>query len=281
MTGSDDALTKLEERLLEDLLDHLEVDPFPEPTEADPQATLVREYVETLGLMPFEMDPVTPSESVKKRIMQAAEGTRPGVARGEDVAPMVPMPASGWRRLALPLAAGVALAMLGVSSWQYTRLQSQSGTIERLASQLSEANKMTAELTESRHELEAAQRKLALVTSHGVEICPLQPIRSSQDAGELRGTLFVTANHQSWYLHIDGLEPCPQGRAYQLWFVMSDGSSASGGLLEAKSGTCLEVTADGMPVGTIAISVTLEPAGGSSAPSGPEVLYGDELTRIL
>jgi len=282
MNSKDNTSVGVEDRLLEALLERLNDSPVPEPGLVDQQAEApLREYVEALGLMPFALEPEIPSASVKRRIMETVEGGRPTVERDEEMAEVVQMPASGWRRWALPLAASLALAFLGYSGWQYLHLEQQRGTIERLADQLSEANKQAVQLVNYQHELERAQDKLALVASHGVEICPLQPVETAQSLGAPHGTMFVAADRQNWYLHVDDLEPCPQGRAYQLWFIKSDGSTDSGGILEAKSGVCLEVTSDEMPVGTVAILVTLEPAGGSSAPSGPEVLYGDELTRIL
>jgi anti-sigma-K factor RskA len=282
MNSKNDTFEQVEDRLVEDLLERFNDSPVPESGSADPESeALLREYVEALGLMPFELEPEIPSASVKRSIMEAVEGGRPVVESDEELAAVVQMPTAGWRRWALPLAAGLALAFLGYSGWQYFHLEQQRGTIERLADQLSEANKQAVQLVDYQHELERAQNKLALVASHGVEICPLQPMGTAQAIGAPHGTLFVAADHQNWYLHVDDLEPCPEGRAYQLWFIRSDGSTDSGGILEAKSGVCLEVISDKMPAGTIAISVTLEPAGGSSAPSGPQVLYGDELTRIL
>lgn len=283
MNSRDDTFEQVEDRLVEVLLERLNDSPVPESGSADPEAgALLREYVEALGLMPLELEPEIPSASVKRSIMETVAGGRSGVESDEEMAAVVPMPgAGGWRRWALPLAASLALALLGYSGWQYLHLERQRGTIERLADQLSAANKQAVQLAEYEHELERVQNKLALVASHGVEVCPLQPQETVESLPAPHGTLFVAADHQGWYLHVDDLEPCPLGRVYQLWFIKSDGSTDTGGILEVKSGVCLEVTSDEMPAGTVAISVTLEPADGSSAPSGPEVLYGDELMRIL
>jgi hypothetical protein len=181
----------------------------------------------------------------------------------------------------LPLAAVLAVALLGVSAWQQVRLEGQRGTIEELAERLSEANRQSARLADFSRQLEAARDRLALVTSRGVEVCGLYPVDVEPSGILPRGMLFVAADHQHWYLRIDGLEPCPEGRTYQLWFMKGDGSAETGGLLQVEAGVGLEVTSEVMPEGTVAVSVTLEPAGGSARPTGPSVLYGDEVMRFL
>jgi anti-sigma-K factor RskA len=125
------------------------------------------------------------------------------------------------------------------------------------------------------------QEQLSLVTSKGVEVCTLHPKAVEAANSGARGKLFVASDHQHWYLRIDDLLPCPQGRSYQLWFVTADGSAIDGGILEVEHGVQLEVISDSMPNGTVAVNITLEPAGGSESPSGPSILYGDEVMRIL
>src|SRR5262249_12646911 len=48
---------------------------------------------------------------------------------------------------------------------------------------------------------------------------PLQP--------EAHGMLFVAADHQHWYMALQGLQPAPAGQVYKLWF-MADHPVSSG-----------------------------------------------------
>ena len=273
------------DRVATDLLDRLNdlVALAPESLDAE-AATLERETVELLGLLPYELEEQEPSPSIKAGLMEAIRGEE-----GEPVpvavsapAEVVAMPRRRWQSTVLPLAASLIIAFLGVSVWQqFSELEEQRGTIDRLAAQLSETNIQSTQLAEYQEQLQSMQEQLALVTSKGVEICTLQPKYVAAVETNARGTLFVASDHQHWYLRIDDLEPCPLGRSYQLWFVTEDGTAVDGGILQIEHGVELEITADTMPEGTVEVSVTLEPAGGSTEPSGPLVLHGDEVMRIL
>ena len=120
-----------------------------------------------------------------------------------------------------------------------------------------------------------------VLTSADVEVCNLMPAGTEPPQPQAGGALYVTADHKRWYLKIDGLDGSPEGRAYQLWFITEGGGPVSAGTFHAKPGVRLERISDEVPAGMIAVKVTLEPVGGSPEPTGPPVLYGDEVMRIL
>ena len=269
-----------EQQALDDLLESLDA---PVPGLASRRAaapSVARELTEVLGLLAFENEPMDPSATVKRRLMGRVRGVDAAIV----AAATTPRAAVRWRRGArvLPLAAGLILVLSGISGWQYRQVDRQRATIEDLAGRLSHRNIEMTDLADSyQQQLERMQDQLALVTSKGVEVCELKPQVAEVAATGARGALFVASDHQHWYLRIDDLEPCPQGRTYQLWFMLEDGTSIDGGILEVEHGVELEVTSDTMPQGATAVHVTLEPAGGSVQPSGPMVLYGDETQQIL
>jgi hypothetical protein len=282
-----------EDRVLDELLERLNDNVAPAVgAGSDPSRTstdkLVREYLELLGLLPYELETVQPSPVVKQRIMSAVEGTASYVEEGTAGAAEIPMSANvaemptrrrtNW---ALPLAAGLAVALFGLSIWQSGHLREQRGVIDELAVRLDEANQEIAGAAEYRDGLRKAETNLALVSSPGVEICTLRPGDTETVQEQARGTLFVAADHKSWYMRLEGLVPCPLGRKHQIWFVKRDGTAVSGGLFDVSPGEGIEVTSDLMPSDTVAVMITLEPEGGSVEPTGPSVLYGDEVMRIL
>lgn len=281
MTVAQDGSGGLEERLVERILADLNNGTVPRAEENTREATaLSRELIETLGLVAYENEPIAPSGEVRSRLI-AAVRREPSV-RQREAKTVVPMPVSGWPSWALPMAAALAIVLFGVVGFQQLRLADQTATIDSLASQINVKNVELASLSdEYRTQLDRMQSQLALVTSEGVEVCPLRPQAAEAAATGARGALFVASDHQHWYLRIDDLEPCPQGRSYQLWFVRADGTAVNGGILEIQHDVELEVTSDTMPEGTVAVHVTLEPAGGSAEPSGPMILYGDQAMRIL
>jgi hypothetical protein len=257
------------ERLLDELTD-------------EDERRVCREYLETIGLLAYESEPMPLAPEVKERLMAALEPVRATVASFPSTEQRSPGVERGsrWHDWALPLAAGLVFALLGLSGWQYVQLERQRESIDRLAGQLDQAHQQSAQLAEYQGRLESLNSRLALVTSSGVEVCTLKPVGDPAPA-ESRGVLFVAADRQHWYLKIDGLLPCPQGRSYQVWFINEDGVPVSGGTFDPKVGVRVELSSETMPTGTVAVSITLEPAGGSPEPSGPDVLYGDEAMRIL
>lgn len=245
-----------------------------------PSKAARREYAEILGLLPHALELLEPRRGARAELLAAVRGGS-GSAGGERRA-RAPRPAAPSRRgWLLPLAAGLILALGGLAAWQVQRLEGQRRQIAELASRLGAAEREAQELTEQRRRLAELDDRLAMVTSPGVEFCSLRPVGREPAQPASRGALFVAADHQHWFLHIDGLAPSPQGRAYQLWFIVGDGSAVSAGTFDAAPGGRVELGAETMPSGTRAVSVTLEPAGGSPLPSGPPILYGDQVMRLL
>jgi len=283
MDSKEDIFGMTEDRIVERLLDRLNegVVPSNAAREDDAEAML-HEYTELLGLIPYELEPMVATAATKQKLMQTIHGQQPTRIATPELAKVVEISASRWLKTALPLAASIAIILLGVVGWQSFQMAEKTTTIDQLSQRLSEVNiDSTNQLAEFEIDMKRMQDQLALVTSQGVEVCTLHPKIAEAAQTGARGALFVASDHQHWYLRIDDLEPCPQGRAYQLWFVKADGTPVNGGILEIEHGVELEVTSDTMPDGTVAVNITLEPAGGSATPSGPSILYGDEVMRIL
>lgn len=290
-----------EDRLIHELLDRLSDDVTPSlvvdrgVSENLPEST-AREYVELLGLLPYELEMKSPSSDLRSRIVGAVEASLaaetgdarhlsisstnariPDAVSTLDARPKVST-RPAWM---LTLAACLAVAFVGLSLWQSTHLAEQRSTIEDLAGRLQEAHTQIADLEDYKEGLRQAKNNLALVSSPGVEVCTLRPAEEELVQQNARGTLFVAADHKSWYMRLEGLVPCPLGRKHQIWFVRRDGSAVSGGLFEVEAGQGIEISSQVMPVDTVAVMITLEPQGGSDIPTGPSVLYGDDVMQIL
>jgi hypothetical protein len=281
-----------DEGTLESLLDGLnrrrDIDPVEELGELLEEPR-VKEYLETIGLLALANEPLAPSPEIEERLVEALEG-KSALPETVDTVPLLfareSSPSdeartgfrSGWP---LRLAATLALALLGLSGWQMLQLDRQEQSIAQLSSQLREAEEQSVQLAELRSQLAEVQDKLGVVTSPAVEVCSLNPVGEDPLQPQSRGTLYVAADHQHWYLKVDGLRPCPQDSAYQLWFITAGGRPVSAGTFDVKKGARLELRSETMPTGTNAVLITVEPLGGSPQPSGPSVLYGDEVMRIL
>ncbi len=208
--------------------------------------------------------------------------------RREGAAP-VPARRSRSYRWALPLAAVLALAALGLG-YRVWRLDGEvAGARESLAAARHDAEQLSARLRSAQSgEGEVAalhdrmgqlESQLALVTASGTAVCPLRPARGPQ-ARAAGGMLYVAADHQHWYLRAQNLPPPGEGRAYQLWFLVGEQPVAAGSFELVGDEAVMSSTT--MPRGASAALVTVEPTGAAGErPSGPVVLFGHDMAPLL
>jgi hypothetical protein len=266
------------------------------PEAAEAEETLARLYTEVMGLIPCELEPVAPRPEVKERLMAAIAAGAPQApaAAPAPEAPAAPVPVppqaaprpsfatppppvrrAPARRWPLALAASLALVLAGLLGMLVPVLYSQRQEIQALRQErdavrerLDQAEQQTAQV---RAELDRMRRGMMLVTSPAVEAAPLRPPGPAAPQPNARGTLFVAADHQHWYMAAHGLEPSPPGQAYQLWFV-AGAQTVSGGTFTARPGEPANLSSETMPEGTTGVMVTVEDADGSAQPTGPEIL---------
>lgn len=311
--------THPEDQAILDVLDALDRAPgeAPPPRGDETAETLARLYTETLGLIPFELSPEEPDPAVKNRLMAIVRGEEPRAAAPEPVpppasepvpllapaplppprpsgevrvpAPVTPMPqprrpAVRPSRWPLALAAATALLLLGLSAWLYTGLVQQEETIARLTreveTQKRRADQAAADMEQARARMNRMREHFSVVTSPAVEVSPLRPMGETPVQPNARGMLFVAADHQHWYLSLEGLEPAPRGQAYKLWF-MADQGVVPAGSFTAEPGAPIELSSKEMPAGTRGAMVTLEPDPQAAVPTGPEVLRASGVFRVI
>ncbi|MBV8201111.1 MAG: anti-sigma factor [Acidobacteria bacterium] len=261
------------------------------------EETLTRLHLEALGLVPFALAPVAPRPELKRRVMALAAG---GEAPAAEV-PQTPETRQTWQaretrpshpsspsrssvpsrsaRWPLALAAALILALLGTCGWLFLGLRQQEAVVARLAAQrnaaLRHAGEAEGRLGRLRSQVVSMRDSLAVVTSPAAEVCNLRP--SAAEMGNARGVLFVAADHQHWTMSLRGVRPAGSGKVYQVWFVTDQGM-VSGGTL---GGPPMELGSAHMPAGTKGVTITLEDAPGSPAPSGPEMLRNADTLHTL
>lgn len=277
--------------------------------------TLVRLYREAIGLIPAALPPMAPSPRVKRRLMEAISAAPATAGSPEAPVPETPeilappAPAAGdaaagaARPLPFPRAAGagepargglwlglaaaLVLVLLGVSGYLYRGLAQRDELLARLNSERAAALQRVAEAEERLARSETQTRSMrdsfAVVTSPAVEVCTLRPSSPMPEVAAAHGVLFVAADHQHWYMSLRGLQPAGAGKVYQLWFVGAQGPVSagtwSGG--DASPGAPWQLGSEHMPPGTSEVRVTIEDAGGSARPRGPEVLRNADVLRTL
>jgi hypothetical protein len=229
---------------------------------------------------PIPVSPILPipppTPPIPLRQSQEMRPVRPSMA-GAAVARR---PARRWP---LTLAASLAFLLLGLSGLLYYQSLQSRETIARLNRELTQERAQAAGAFAQARRLESyslnLKEKMALVTSPAVAVSALRPMGRPPLQPAARGLLFVAADHQHWYLSLQGLQPAEGGKLYKLWF-MADQGPVDAGSFTVLPGAPIEMSSKEMPAGTRTAVITLETDPGARTPSGPEVLRAGAIAPI-
>jgi anti-sigma-K factor RskA len=203
---------------------------------------------------------VEPSQSVRERLMSRMHSTVED--RAVKSRPADPERDGGffgrwWAAVLAPLA--VVLALAAFFLW------TENAQLDRQLAQL------RATVQEQQKQLEYARNVAHLMEAKDTISVSLAPM-----PGMPNGAVKVMYNEKMGMLMYDGwIEPPPEDKSYQLWVVPMEGNPISVGVFNpatSDSAHWLTRIPEGVPARAFAI--TLEPAGGAPAPTGPQVLAG-------
>ncbi|MFQ5525488.1 MAG: anti-sigma factor [Thermoanaerobaculia bacterium] len=283
MSDSDHHEPSSEDRLILDLLASGGEEALESGPDRDAQeiARERRAFLEVLGLLSYGIEPVAPSPAIRERILEAV-GETTAAARAGDDSGITPSGSavSGSFNWLLPLAASVVFVMMVATGWLVLQVRGQQTQIAELSSQLDRARSTEAELATSRGMLSEMRSRLELVTAPGSEFCALRPPEGSS-AAKAVGMVVMHPVKDEWFLRIEGLEPCSQGRKYVLWFATEDGTQPGPIFGVKQPGDSIELTVSGRPSKIDAIMITLEADPMPEAPSMEPLLFGDERMQLL
>ena len=139
-------------------------------------------------------------------------------------------------------------------------LQAQTAELQAVNTQLQQTNETIQQ------QAQADQELLALIAKADPERVVQLP--GTEEAPDASGTFYVSDNNQG-LLVLRGLEPLPTDQTYQLWLIPADGPPESAGLLavQANAPTWLTLPLPANAPDFAAVGVSVEPAGGSPAPT--------------
>jgi anti-sigma-K factor RskA len=170
---------------------------------------------------------------------------------------------NGWTAAA----AGAVVALIVVLL--YTgQMRSRLSQVETRLDELQQTNQIL------QLQLKTEQERLALVAGAGPDRIVALP--GTTEAPKANGLFYLGDNNQA-LLALSGLPPLSSEQTYQLWLLPADQAPIPAGLLavEAEPTTWLTVQLPADVQGFAAIGISIEPAGGSPAPTGPIVLLGE------
>jgi anti-sigma-K factor RskA len=212
-----------------------------------------------MALLALAAPATLPSPGVKEWLMRQIATTSPRA--GGSVARVAPEASEGifarWWGLLLPVASALALAT--VLLWLHNeqlerRIAELRSTVEQQENKIAQARDV-AELMSARD---------TVVVSLAVQ------------KNQPEGTARVIYNSRRGMLVYNGhLAATTADKSYQLWLVPMTGAPISAGVFNPVNGEMNSMVAK-VPAGTAvkAFAVTLEPAGGLPAPTGPMILVG-------
>jgi hypothetical protein len=185
-------------------------------------------------------------------------------------APVGPLPARGPRPRWFPWVAGAVAAGLAAffsAGFVASRYEARLGRMARETSSLRE--RLLAQESALRTELASANRVVELLRDPVTRVIPL---RGAGPAPEAAGRLVWHAS-AGGHLYVTGLPPLPADRTYELWAI-SGSTPRPSGLFTVDTRGSGGVRVDPAPEGprVDVFAVTIEPAGGVPAPTGPIVL---------
>ena len=220
----------------------------------------------------------TPSAFTRTRLLSTITG------KAATQGPVVPTEGPSAQRVASAdqskgagvaawLAVAAALVLAAFLGWDGVRLR---GRIAELTTELDQARAAVA-ATESRMAMiqrsaDRNQSALAVLTAPDVARIDLA---GQPDAPKASGRAYWS-RARGMVFSAAALPPPPSGRTYQVWVVTSAPAPISAGLIEPDSAghvSAVFATPPDIPQ-PLAVAVTLEPAGGVPAPTGPKVLVG-------
>ena len=292
------------------------VNPVAGEGEDEAVEVLRRLYLESLGLLAYDLDPAMPRPETKAALLAAISGdetqevpplalpVRPPAPKSaapaaaappgrpvREVPPArveTPLPfRTGTeprtsRRWPVALAAIFALAAVGLGIWAASLVSEvayRDAQIRRLEGRLADSDKLSAELVETKEALARLEDRLTFVTSPATTVFALRPPASGSPQPLARGHLFVASNRHDWRLEVRGLKQEPEAQDYQLWFIV-DGLPMSGGVFDARTGQTALLADHSMPAGVEAVALTLERKGGVPSPTSPILLIADRSVQL-
>jgi anti-sigma-K factor RskA len=218
-------------------------------------------FEEVVGRLGLAASPVEPSPGLRARVLSAAS-------------PNVPAPVTagrGWTWMAAAaLLCAIGLVVTRVQLERARRAAAEAGARAETAE--AQAREALAELATTRALLAREQAVRSLVGRPEARLVSLGGLPAAPRA---RARVVFDPSTREAFLLASGLDPAPEGKAYQVW-VIGSGPPVPAGVFQADTeGRAVFRLPDVPEVAKVkTFAVTVEPAAGVPAPTGPMVLAG-------
>jgi anti-sigma-K factor RskA len=217
-----------------------------------------------MALLGLAAPPAEPGAHVRERVLLDFRSRR---GAGASSAAVIPMPSRRGRWA--PLWAMAAIVLLAAAGW----LRFENGRLSRELAELEAEHRQLID-TNRQFAAETARAQAALEVLTAPETVKVE-LTAAAARPVPHGKAFYNSS-RGLIFYATNLAPLPAGRTYQLWLIPPQGAPVSAGIFNSDSHGNGEVVLPSLPQGLTAkaFAVTIEPAGGVPAPTGPKVLIG-------
>ena len=219
----------------------------------------VAEYREVSAMLAGAARGPAPGDDLKARVLAR-------VAAGK----VTPIHQSRGQRSTVPPVIWVALAAsLALATWLGASLYTAR---EQMASQEAVVDSVRAALAQVQGRLTEREKTLNWILEPGIELSVL----NSTGSAEPKIQFFLNRQKRVAMVHAFNMSPTEAGKVYQLWFIQ-DGKPVPSVTFNAEADGHAMVENIVVPAGDgiTHTAVTVEPTGGSQAPTSPVILLGE------
>jgi anti-sigma-K factor RskA len=219
-----------------------------------------------LALLALAAPSVAPPPEVRERILESFKARNAQRLEGEQ---SVRPRRRSWIAAWTPVWAAICLILVVAAAWLAIDNRKLSGRLAELELTRAQLEASSRELQVATARAQAALNVLTAPETIQVDLSPTaaRPVPHGKAFyNPTGGLLFYTTN----------LHSLPAGQTYELWLIPAQGSPVGAGVFNTDSRGNGQVILPSLPQGLTAkaFAVTIEPAGGVPAPTGPKVLVG-------
>ncbi|HLX36445.1 MAG TPA: anti-sigma factor [Candidatus Binataceae bacterium] len=248
----------------------------------------LREFEHTLSLLPLALEAPAAADRITRKLEARLAAPVPvAPPRPAPVPAREPVPSPARRQPSrlvprLAMAAAVIFAIYGavITSRLMDMKSAYDDRGNKLAYLQNRFNTLEQEAKQSEAKIDALSKVLSdrvrleqVLDAPDLQVTRLTPLGPAPQA---RGLVAVSKASGAAVVRVNGLDPAPDGKIYELWWITKQKGPERAGIFTTDSDKEAIANVDPPPAGehVLVSAITLEPAGGTAKPTGVMYLKG-------
>ncbi|WP_307852597.1 anti-sigma factor [Glaciihabitans sp. dw_435] len=225
------------------------------------------ELTDTAALLGLAVEPVQPSATLKANIMSMIAST-PQLPREvapvrtlQSVASLAPEAVDAPAASAETPDAPTAVTRKAQARW-FSRPVAALTAVAAAVAIIVSGGLIANSLSSSNFQQQQASQLAAITSSADMQQAAPTPVSTGGTA-----TLVWSEDLGKSAMILNGVKSLPDNKTYELWYIDAAGAATSAGLLDSDSSDKIWRVLDGTASAGLTVGVTVEPNGGSDAPT--------------